>query len=124
MQTFLMVSLQDLLMHLALEEGCLKAGQRYWACFALRQVVSRLSAESMHELLTSHSNGRHHHIEDGAVLLVTFLQLKSMKMMARNCYLMQMPPFQNQQGMVLSCTWHLTLCSCARMVMQRHKELL
>lgn len=106
MQTNFMVSLQDLLMHLALEEGCLKAGQRYWACFALRQVVSRLSAESMHELLASHSTGRHHHIEDGAVLLVSFLQLKSMKVMAQKRHLTQMPTFQNQQGMVLSCTWH------------------
>ena len=84
MYTFWMVSLQDLLMHLALEEGCLKAGQRYWACFALRQVVSRLSAESMHELLASHSNGCNHRIEDGAVLLVSFMQLKSMRMMAHN----------------------------------------
>ena len=84
MYTFGMVSLQDLLMHLALEEGCLKAGQRYWACFALRQVVSRLSAESMHELLASRSNGRNHRIEDGAVLLVSFMQVKSMRIMARH----------------------------------------
>ena len=63
------LQLQDLLMHLALEEGCLKAGQRYWACFALRQVASRLSADSMRSLLGS--NAQHPpRIEDGALLLV------------------------------------------------------
>lgn len=56
-------------MHLALEEGCLKAGQRYWACFALRQVASRLSADSMRRLLAS--DAQHSpRIEDGAILLV------------------------------------------------------
>ena len=56
-------------MHMALEEGCLKAGQRYWACFALRQVASRLSADSIRQLLASdvqHSQ----RIEKGAILLV------------------------------------------------------
>ena len=58
-------------MHLALEEGCLKAGQRYWACFALRQVASRLSADSMRRVLAS--DAQHSpRVEDGAVLLVGF----------------------------------------------------
>ncbi len=65
------MTIQDLLMHLALEEGCLKAGQRYWACFALRQVASRLSADNMRRLLAS--DAQHSpHIEDGAILLVGF----------------------------------------------------
>lgn len=56
-------------MHLALEEGWLKAGQRYWACFALRQVASRLSADSMRRLLAP--DAQHSpRVEDGAILLV------------------------------------------------------
>ena len=61
-------------MHLALEEGCLKAGQRYWACFALRQVISKLSADSMRRLLAF--NGNHKpRVEEGALLLVSICSM-------------------------------------------------
>ena len=60
---------QDLLTSLALQEGCMKAGQRYWAHFALRQVASKLSGESMAALLASDDvNGPQ--VEEGALLLV------------------------------------------------------
>lgn len=57
-------------MRLALEEGCLKAGQRYWACFALRQVTSKLSADSMARLFTVDSM-HSAPVEEGALLLVS-----------------------------------------------------
>ena len=63
-------------MHLALEEGWLKAGQRYWACFALRQVASRLSADSMRRLLAPDAQ-QSPRIEDGAILLVGLLSLRT-----------------------------------------------
>ena len=62
-------------MHLALEEGWLRAGQRYWACFALRQVASRLSADSMRRLLASDAQ-QSSRIEDGAILLVGYVHLR------------------------------------------------
>ncbi|CAK0786826.1 hypothetical protein CVIRNUC_010040 [Coccomyxa viridis] len=59
---------QDLLTGLALQEGCLKAGQRYWAHFALRQVTSKLSGERMAALLAS-DNVKGPQVEEGALLL-------------------------------------------------------
>ena len=61
--------MQDLLTGLALQEGCLKAGQRYWAHFALRQVTSKLSGERMAALLAS-DNVNGPQVEEGALLLV------------------------------------------------------
>ena len=61
--------MQDLLTGLALQEGCLKAGQRYWAHFALRQVASKLSGERMAALLAS-DNVKGPQVEEGALLLV------------------------------------------------------
>ena len=61
--------MQDLLTSLSLQEGCLKAGQRYWAHFALRQVSSKLSGEDMAALLAS-DNVTGPQVEEGALLLV------------------------------------------------------